>query len=310
MKRGTPIQKGQEHWRLKLQKIECLQRLELYDQWCLQLHHCYCRFHGEHPLVPVRTAAETMEVVAGWLEKVLEEAFENVAQQESPDLPITNTIKSWLIEQEDVVRTPESIASWSETASHISCAHHCLCRKEIAHLQSENQAITINQEKPFCFFNNGKNFCSPPPYPPKDPPARSASSTVDAATEVFSLAPTTDSRVKDKKIIRTKLKERVFESKSPERVWETRKKDKKKILTEKIYTDPMIAAQVLLAHSLLIAAGASGAGQVSKILAGGCGIEDIINPLGAKLRAIAKQPKYNGNPGRWAVLERVFSVGW
>ena len=70
----------------------------------------------------------------------------------------------------------------------------------------------------------------------------------------------------------------------------------------------MIAAQVLPAQSLLGAAGASGAAQVTPILAGGGGIEDIINPVRAKLRAIAKQPKYNGNPRRWAVFEREFSL--
>ena len=70
----------------------------------------------------------------------------------------------------------------------------------------------------------------------------------------------------------------------------------------------MIAAQVLLAHSLLGAAGASSAAQVNLILAGGGGIEDIINPVRAKLRAIAKQPKYNGNPWRWAVFNREFSL--
>ena len=70
----------------------------------------------------------------------------------------------------------------------------------------------------------------------------------------------------------------------------------------------MIAARVLLAQSLSGAAGASGAAQVNPILAGCGGIEDIINPVRAKVRAIAKQPKYNGNPRRWAVLKRQFSM--
>ena len=69
----------------------------------------------------------------------------------------------------------------------------------------------------------------------------------------------------------------------------------------------MIAAQVLLAQSLLGAAGALGA-QVNPILAGGGGIEDIINPVRARLRAIAKKPKYNGNPRGWAVFKREFSL--
>ena len=70
----------------------------------------------------------------------------------------------------------------------------------------------------------------------------------------------------------------------------------------------MIAAQVLLAQSLLGAAGASGAAEVNPIMAGGGGIEDIINLVRAKLRAIAKQPKCNGNPRRWAVFKREFSL--
>ena len=93
------------------------------------------------------------------LQKALEEAFLKVAQEESKDLPITNTIESWLSEQENVVRKPESI---SETPPHVSCAHHCSCEKEIAKLTSENQAIKINQENLFSFFSNGKIFHSSP----------------------------------------------------------------------------------------------------------------------------------------------------
>ena len=70
----------------------------------------------------------------------------------------------------------------------------------------------------------------------------------------------------------------------------------------------MIAAEVLLLRSLLGTAGASGAAQVNPVLAGGGGIEDIINPVRAKLRAIAKQPKYNANPRRWAVFKREVSL--
>ena len=198
----------------------------------------------------------------------------------------------------------------TKTASHISCGHHCSCRKKIALLHSENQAIEVNPEKRFSFLTMGRTF-APPPYPRKNLPAGSASSTVDAASEVFSLAPTTDSGAEDKKITGTKLKERGFESENPERVLEARKKEKKEILSEKRYTEPMIAAQVLLAESPLGAASASRAAKVNQILAGGGGIEDIINPVRANLRAIAKKPKYNGNPRRWAVFEReFFCAGW
>ena len=70
----------------------------------------------------------------------------------------------------------------------------------------------------------------------------------------------------------------------------------------------MIVAQVLLAQSLLGATDASGAAQVNPILAGGGGIEDSVNPVRAKLRAIAKQPKYNGSPRRWAVFKEELSL--
>ena len=79
-------------------------------------------------------------------------------------------------------------------------------------------------------------------------------------------------------------------------------------MAEKRYPDAMIAPQMLLAQSLLGAAGASGAAQVNAILDRGGGIEDIINPVRAELRAIAKQPKYNGNPPRWTVFKREFSL--
>ena len=96
------------------------------------------------------------------LEKALEEAFLKVAQEEWKDLPITNTIESWLRERKDVVREPESIGSRSETASHVSCTHHCSCRKEIAKLNSENQAMTINEETLFSFLAMGRSFAHPP----------------------------------------------------------------------------------------------------------------------------------------------------
>ena len=162
VKLDTQIQGSHESWRLKFQRIESLQRLHFHYQWCPQIHHCYCRFQREHPPVPVHTTAQAMEVNAVTLEKALEEAFLKVARDESKSLPITNTIESWLSEQQDVVRKPESIGLRSETASHVFFAHHCSCRKEIAKLTSENQAMKMNQEKLFSFFSNGKIFHSSP----------------------------------------------------------------------------------------------------------------------------------------------------
>ena len=107
------------------------------------------------------------------LVKALEEAFLKVAEEESKDVPITNSIESWLSEQEDVVRKQESVGSRSETASHVSCAHHCSCRKEIAKLNSEIQAIKINQKKLFSFLAMGTSFAHPP-CPFKHPPVGSS----------------------------------------------------------------------------------------------------------------------------------------
>ena len=47
------------------------------------------------------------------LDSALEQAFLKVAQEESQELSAANTIESWLNEQEDVVRRPESIRSRS-----------------------------------------------------------------------------------------------------------------------------------------------------------------------------------------------------
>ena len=87
--------------------------------------------------------------------------IDKLAQEESGDPPISNRIESWLSEQEDVVRRPESMGSRSETPSHVSCAHHFSCRKEIAQLRSENEAIKINQERLFSFFAMGRTFARP-----------------------------------------------------------------------------------------------------------------------------------------------------
>ena len=202
-KLDTQIQESQERWRVKFQRIESLQRLDLYDQWCLQIQHCYCRFHREHPQAPVKSTAKTMEVDVVSLESALEQAFLKVLQEESQELPTANTIESCLNGQEDMVRKPESIKSRSENASHVSCAHHCPCRKEIATLAAENQAIKINQEKLFHFFSMGRSFAHPSSHLP-DPPVGSTCSVADEATEAFSLAPTTDSRAEEQKKKREK----------------------------------------------------------------------------------------------------------
>ena len=77
---------------------------------------------------------------------------------------------------------------------------------------------------------------------------------------------------------------------------------------EKKIRDPMVAADVLLVQGRLSAVGASAATKTNPAFAGGGSIEDLITPVRAQLRAIAKQPKYNGNPRRWAVFKKEFSL--
>ena len=137
------------------------------------------------------------------LEKAPEAAFLKVAQRESIGPPIINTIDSGFMNRRTWLENQNQSHHCLGRFSRISCAHHCSCRKEIALLQSENQAIKFNQETLFSFLTMSRTF-APPSYPPKDPPAGSASSNVDGATEVFPLAPTTDSRAEDKKITWTK----------------------------------------------------------------------------------------------------------
>ena len=81
VKLGTQIQETQERWKLKFQKIESLQRLDLCDQRCVQIHHCYCRFHREHPQVPVYNTAQMIQIDVVSLEKALEGALLEVAQR-------------------------------------------------------------------------------------------------------------------------------------------------------------------------------------------------------------------------------------
>ena len=73
-----------------------------------------------------------------------------------------------------------------------------------------------------------------------------------------------------------------------ERFLEARKTPKKEKLMEERFSDPMIAAHVLLAPSCLGAAGASDAAKVNPVLADGDRIEGIINLVRAKLRVIVK----------------------
>ena len=52
---------------------------------------------------------------------------------------------------------------------------------------------------------------------------------------------------------------------------------------------------------------ANDAAKVSAIMAG-VGLESLLNPTALRLRQVAKQPKYNGNPRRWPQFQRKFKL--
>ena len=52
---------------------------------------------------------------------------------------------------------------------------------------------------------------------------------------------------------------------------------------------------------------ANDAAKVSAITAG-VGLDSLLNPTSLRLRQVAKQPKYNGNPRRWPQFQREFKL--
>ena len=124
----------------------------------------------------------------------------------------------------------------------------------------------------------------------------------EEATEIFSIAPSVDSRTTDARISRTKLKERVKISRSESRTakarTEARNAKRTASRTAPPAADSNTLAQLLLAQTLAGAGVANDAAKVSAITAG-VGLDSLLNPTSLRLRQVAKQPKYNGNPQRW-----------
>ena len=71
--------------------------------------------------------------------------------------------------------------------------------------------------------------------------------------------------------------------------------------------DSNAIAQMLLAQTLAGAGVANDAAKVSAITAG-VGLDSLLNPTSLRLRQVAKQPKYNGNPRRWPQFQREFKL--
>ena len=133
----------------------------------------------------------------------------------------------------------------------------------------------------------------------------------EEATEIFSIAPSVDSRTTDARISRTKLKERVKISRSESRTAKARTEaqNAKRTASRTVppAADSNTLAQLLLAQTLAGAGVANDAAKVSAITAG-VGLDWLLNPTSLRLRQVAKQPKYNGNPRRWPQFQREFKL--
>ena len=133
----------------------------------------------------------------------------------------------------------------------------------------------------------------------------------EEATEIFSIAPSVDSRTTDARISRTKLKERVKISRSESRTAKARTEAQNAKRTASRTAPPAAdsntLAQLLLAQTLAGACAANDAAKVSAITAG-VGLDSLLNPTSLRLRQVAKQPKYNGNPRRWPQFQREFKL--
>ena len=133
----------------------------------------------------------------------------------------------------------------------------------------------------------------------------------EEATEIFSIAPSVDSSTTDARISRTKLKERVQISRSESRTAKARTEAQNAKRTASRTAPPAAdsntLAQLLLAQTLAGAGVANDAAKVSAITAG-VGLDSLLNPTSLRLRQVAKQPKYNGNPRRWPQFQREFKL--
>ena len=134
----------------------------------------------------------------------------------------------------------------------------------------------------------------------------------EEATEIFSIAPSVDSKTTDAQISRSKLKKRVKISRSESTTEKAREKAQNAKRTASRTTpataDSNALAQVLLAQTLAGACLANDAAKVSGTTAG-VGLESLLNPISLRLGQVAKQPKYNGNPRHWPQFQRDLSCG-
>ena len=133
----------------------------------------------------------------------------------------------------------------------------------------------------------------------------------EEASEIFSVAPSADSKTTKARISREKLKERVKISRSESSTEKAREKvqSAKRIAsrTTAAAADSNALAQLLLAQTLAGAGVANDAAKVSAITAD-VELESLLNPTSPRLHPVAKQHKYNGNSRRWPQFQREFKL--
>ena len=113
-----------------------------------------------------------------------------------------------------------------------------------------------------------------------------------------------DSKTPKARVSWRKIKERVKISCPWSRTAEARAKVQNAKRTASRSTpaaaDSNALAQCLLAQTL--------AGAAVSAITAGVGLESLLNPTSLRLRQVAKEPKYNGNPRRWPQLQREFKL--
>ena len=187
------------------------------------------------------------------------------------------------------------------------CHVDCLCRtkrdSELQELKDQMQLIvhTLSIKKTFKTHMRSEGASS----------VGKETEPSEEATEIFSIAASVDSKTTDARISRDKLKERVKISPSESRTEKAREKAQNAKRTASRTTpsaaDSNALAQLLLAQTLAGAGVANDAAKVSAITAG-VALESLLNPTSLRLRKVAKQPKYNGNPRRWPQFQPEFKL--
>ena len=239
------------------------------------------------------------------LAAAVEEGILEAARQESLEIRAEGApqVDSWLRNTE--ISGPTACSGPSGHGMY--CPADCSCRfqrdAELQQLKDQMQLIiqTLGIKDLFKTHMRSEGASS----------VEQATEPSEEATEIFSIAPSVDSRTTDARISRSKLKERVKISRSESRTAKARTEAQNAKRTASRTAPPAAdcntLAQLLLDQTLAGAGVANDAAKVSAITAG-VGLDPLLNPTSLRLCQVAKQPKYNGNPRRWPQFQREFKL--